>query len=84
MRSPDNVTPVVNVKSVVAHFGGGANLARLAAGFEPPCTHEAIRKWVQRNRIPGWAIAVLTAIGEKHQRPLVISKHMAPPRKMAA
>ena len=68
----------LNVASVVNHFGGRANLVRLSVehGSSPAPAYEAVKKWVQRGRIPGEHLAALTMLGVALDKPLTLSDHM--------
>lgn len=59
-------------RAIILHFGGPVNLARLAAvhGIDPRPNVEQIKKWSQRDRIPGQYVLGLVALGGRIGKPL--------------
>lgn len=66
-QSPETIT-----RRVLAHFGGPANLARVAAGsgMKGPPGVERVKKWGQRGNIPTVWLCKLETLGQKVGKPL--------------
>lgn len=74
-------TTRLNARSAVNHFGGAANLERLAIqhGVEPAPAYETIKKWRQRGSIPAAHLAAMTTLGDLLGKPFRLAEHMATP-----
>ena len=69
---------LLDVASAVNHFGGRANLVRLAAvhNITPRPAYEAVKKWIQRGSIPGQHLAAMTSLGDAIGKPFRLADHM--------
>ena len=65
-------------KAILAHFGGAANLVRVAAGsgMENPPNTEQVKKWAQRGNIPTPWLPRLVWLGARLKKPLKLLNHI--------
>ena len=71
------MTPRLNTKSIVAHFGGATQLSRLLNKVD--YSDESIRtveSWVYRDSIPVKKLMMLIDLGDAIGKPLVLDQHI--------